>query len=80
MNRRDNDAVRSTVETIKGDTHDALDEMKQRVQAGGEKMNRAVQGEHMPLGERIASHVKEIGHDLKADVDKTKRDMRDKEM
>jgi hypothetical protein len=77
MDRRDNNAVRNTVDTIKGDTHDALDEAKERVNAGGEKMNRAVQGDAMPLGDRVASHVKEMGHDMKADYDKTKRDVRD---
>ena len=65
------------VETLKGDTHDALDEAKERVKAGGEKLNRAAQGDDMPLGDRLASHVKEAGHNLKADVDKTKRDVRD---
>ena len=76
MERRDNDLQR-TVDTIKGDTHDALDEAKHRVQAGGEKVKRAVEGDDMPLGDRVASHVKEAGHDLKAEYDKTKRDVRD---
>jgi hypothetical protein len=75
---RDNDADR-TVDTIKGDTRDAIDEAKHRVLAGGEKMKRAVEGDQMPLGDRIASHVKETGHEFKAEVDKTKRDVRDKE-
>jgi hypothetical protein len=77
MDRRDDDAVRRTVDTIKGDTHDALDEAKERVKAGGEKAKRAVEGDSMPLGDRVASHVKEMGHDLRADYDKTKRDVRD---
>jgi hypothetical protein len=76
MDRRDNDA-RDVVETIKGDTHDTLDEAKERVKAGSEKVNRAVQGDAMPLGDRVASHVKEAGHDIKADYDKTKREVRD---
>ncbi len=65
------------VDTIKGDTHDLLDEAKHRVKAGGEKLNRAVQGDEMPLGERIGSHVKELGHDMKADLDRSKREVRD---
>jgi hypothetical protein len=52
MDRRDDDSVRRTVETIKGDTHDALDEGKERVKAGGETMNRATEGENMPRGDR----------------------------
>ena len=71
-----NDASK-TADTIKGDTRDTLDEAKHRVLAGGEKVKRAVEGDEMPLGDRIASHVKEAGHDLKADVDKSKRDVRD---
>ncbi len=73
MERTDRDRV----ETLKGDTHDMLDEAKERVKAGGEKMKRAVEGDSMPLGERIGSHVKEMGHDLKADLDRGKRDVRD---
>jgi hypothetical protein len=76
MERDDND-LRRTVETVKGDTHDALDEAKHRVQAGAEKVKRAVEGDDMPLGDRVVSHVKEAGHDLKAEYDKTKRDVRD---
>ena len=75
---RDNDAGKK-VETIKNDTRDGLDEAKHRVLAGGEKAKRAVEGDQMPLGDRVASHVKEMGHDLKADVDKSKRDLRDTE-
>jgi hypothetical protein len=71
-----NDA-RDTLETIKGDTKDALHEAKERVQAGGEKVKRAVEGDSMPLGDRVASHVKEFGHEVSADVDKSKRELRD---
>jgi len=75
MDRRDD--TRNVVEAIKGDRHDTLDEATERVKAGGEKMKRAVEGDQMPLGDRIASHAKEFGHDLKADYDKSKRDVRD---
>ena len=77
MDRRDETDAKRTVDTIKADTGDALDEVKHRVQAGGEKVKRAVEGDDMPLGDRVASHVKEAGHDLKADFDKSKRDVRD---
>ncbi len=78
MDRHDDDTTtRKTVDTLKSDTHDALDEAKERVKAGAEKVNRAVQGDRMPLGDRVASHVREAGHDLKGDFDKTKRDVRD---
>ena len=73
MERTDRDKV----ETIKGDTHDMLDEAKERIKAGGERVKRAVEGDSMPLGERIGSHVKEMGHDMKADLDRGKRDVRD---
>jgi hypothetical protein len=72
-----NDQTRDRVDTIKADTHDALDEAKERVKAGGEKVKRAVEGDSMPLGDRVASHVKEMGHDVKAEYDKTKRETRD---
>lgn len=76
MERRDNG--RDPLETLKGDTHDALDEAKHRLKAGGEKMKRGVEGDAMPLGDRVASHVKELGHDLKADLEKSSREARDK--
>ncbi len=64
------------IETIKSDTADAVDELKERAKAGGEKLNRAVKGDDMPVGDRIGSHVKEMGHDLRADLDRSKRDVR----
>jgi hypothetical protein len=73
MERSKNDKV----ETLKGDTRDVIDEAKERVKAGGEKVKRAVEGDSMPLGERIGSHVKEMGHNVRADVDSAKRDVRD---
>jgi hypothetical protein len=65
------------VETVKQDTADLADEAVERAKAGGERVNRAAQGDAMPLGDRVASHVKEAGHNLKADFDKSKRDVRD---
>jgi hypothetical protein len=62
---------------IKHDTHDAIDELKQRAQAEGERLNRAAQGDAMPLGERVASNVREAGHNIAAETDKVKRDVRD---
>ena len=64
------------VDTVKDDVRDTADEMKERLKAGGEKAKRAVEGDQMPLGERIASNVKEKGHEMRADFDKTKRDVR----
>lgn len=75
MERRDNG--RDRVDTVKDDTKDMLDEAKHRVKAGSEKITRAVEGGAMPPGERLASHAKEIGHNVKADVDKAKRELRD---
>jgi hypothetical protein len=68
---------RDAVETVKQDTADLADEAVERAKAGGERVSRAVQGDAMPLGDRILSNVKEAGHNLKADVDKSKRDVRD---
>jgi hypothetical protein len=66
-----------SLETVKQDTADLADEAMERAKAGGERVNRAVQGDAMPLGDRVASNVKEAGHNLKADFDKSKRDVRD---
>lgn len=50
------------------------DEMKNRVGAGAEKAKRAVEGDDMPVGDRIGSHVKEAGHNIKAEFDKGERE------
>ena len=68
---------RDRIETVKADTADMVDEAKHRLAAGAEKAKRAVEGDAMPLGDRAASHVKEAGDDVAADVDKAKRELRD---
>ncbi|HYZ17347.1 MAG TPA: hypothetical protein VE591_13140 [Candidatus Acidoferrum sp.] len=68
------------VDTVKDDVRDTGDELKERLKAGGERAKRAVEGDQMPLGERIASNVKEAGHKMRAEFDKTKRDIRDNDM
>lgn len=65
------------ISTIKDDVHDGVDEGTERVKAGAEKAKRAIQGDSMPLGDRIVSHVKEAGHDVKAEFDSSKREARD---
>lgn len=70
------DLQKDRVETLKDDVRDAADELKERAKAGGERAKRAVEGDQMPLGERIASNVKEKAHDVKADIDKSKREVR----
>jgi hypothetical protein len=62
--------------TLKHDTKDAVDEVKQRAQAAGEHLKRDVAGDAMPLGDRIVSNVKEVGHKAAADIDAAKRDVR----
>lgn len=64
------------LDTLKHDTKDAVDEVKNRAQAGGEHLKRDVAGDSMPLGDRIVSNVKETLHNTKADVDAAKRDVR----
>jgi hypothetical protein len=70
-----NDA-RDTMKTVKNDTKDTLDEAKHRAQATGERLSRDVQGDAMPLGDRVKSNVKEALHNTKADFDAAKRDAR----
>lgn len=59
------------------DLRDSADELKHRTQAGAEKVKRAVAGPEMSAGDKIASHVKEAGHNMAAGVDRAKRDVRD---
>lgn len=71
-----NDDGKEKVDTLKHDTKDVVDEVKQRAQAAAEHIKREVAGTAMPLGERIASNVKEAVHKTKADIDAAKRDVR----
>lgn len=64
------------LDTLKHDTEDTLDEAKQRAQAAGEKVKRGLEGEAMPMGERIVSNVKETLHNAAADIDAAKREVR----
>ena len=64
------------LKTLKHDTKDAVDEVKQRAQAGGEPLKRDVAGDSMPLGDRVVSNVKETLHKTQADIDSAKRDVR----
>jgi gas vesicle protein len=64
------------LDTLKHDTEDAVDEVKNRAQAAGEHLKRDVAGDSMPLGERIVSNVKEAVHKTQADIDAAKRDVR----
>jgi archaellum component FlaC len=62
--------------TLKHDTKDAADEVKNRAQAAGEHLKRDVSGSSMPLGDRIVSNVKETVHKTQAEIDAAKRDVR----
>ena len=64
------------LDMLKHDTKDTIDEAKQRAQAAGEKVKRGVEGDAMPMGERIVSNVKESLHNAAADIDAAKRDIR----
>ncbi len=68
--------TRTTFNTIKDDVKDGVDELRHRAGAAGEQISRDVQGDDMPLGDRIVSHVKEAGHRLAAGADAAKRDVR----
>jgi F0F1-type ATP synthase membrane subunit b/b' len=70
------DKAKEKLETLKNDTKDTLDEVKQRAQAGAEHLKRGAEGDSMPIGERIVSNVKEALHNTKGDIDAAKRDVR----
>lgn len=68
MDKHDN------IDTVKEDVRTGVDEMTERAKAGGEALKRAVAGDAMTPGEKLGSHVKEIGHDMKAGLDKMERE------
>lgn len=74
-NRMANDS-KEKIDTLKHDTKDAASELKHRAQAAGEHVKREVAGDSMPMGDRIASNVKEVTHKTQADIDAAKRDVR----
>ena len=61
------------------DAKDAAHEADHRVKAGTEHVKREILGDAMNPAEKAVSHVKEAGHNVAADVDKAKRDVRDRE-
>jgi len=72
-----NDSTTSKpVENLKADASDVIDETKNRAQATGERAKRTVAGDSMTPGEKIGSHLKEAGHELKAGLDKASRELR----
>ena len=60
------------------DTKDALHEIKHRSEAGIEHATRDIAGDEMTTGEKVKSFVHEDVENTKADIDKTKRVIRDK--
>lgn len=61
------------------DAKDAIHEADHRLKAGVEHLKRDVAGDTMNPAEKVASNLKEAGHNVAADVDKAKRDLRDQE-
>jgi hypothetical protein len=66
------------VKKIVDDTKDALHEIKHRSEAGIERATRDIAGDEMTTGEKVKSFVNEDVENTKADIDKTKRVIRDK--
>jgi F0F1-type ATP synthase membrane subunit b/b' len=60
------------------DIKDAANEAKHRVTAGGEHAKRDLVGDDMTVGEKAKSVVNEIKNRAQAEVDRTKREVRDK--
>ena len=61
------------------DGHAAAHEADHRVRAGTEHIKREILGDAMDPAEKAVSQVKEAGHNVAADVDKAKREIRDRE-
>jgi F0F1-type ATP synthase membrane subunit b/b' len=64
------------IDTLKHDTKDGASELKHRAEAAVEHIRREIAGDSMPLGDRIASNVKENVLKAQADIDAAKRDVR----
>jgi len=64
------------IDTLKHDTKDAANELKNRAQATGEHIKREVAGDSMPVGDRIVSNARETLHKTLADIEAAKRDVR----
>ncbi len=62
--------------TVK-DIGDTLKEGAHRGEADAERAKRSVAGDAMTPGEKLGSVAKEVGSDTKAEIDKTKRSIRD---
>ena len=60
------------------DAKDAAHEVDHRVKAGTEHLKRDIAGDTMNPVEKAGSSLKEAGHDVAAEADKAKREMRDR--
>ena len=59
------------------DIRDRISEAKHRTEAGAEKLERDTDPGTMSEGDRMRSAVEETKHNIQADVDKGKRELRD---
>jgi ElaB/YqjD/DUF883 family membrane-anchored ribosome-binding protein len=64
------------IDTLKHDTKDTTSELKHRAEAAVERVRRELDGDAMPMGDRVVSNVKEAVHKTQADIDAAKRDVR----
>jgi hypothetical protein len=67
----------SDINKLGKDVGDAIKEGVHRGEADSERAKRTVAGDEMTPGEKAGSIAKEIGSDVKADIDKSKRTIRD---
>ena len=68
------DAIKDTI----ADAKDATNETLHRSAADAERTRREVEGESMTPGEKVASGASEAKHRVEAEIDKTKRNVRDR--
>jgi hypothetical protein len=59
------------------DVRDAMDEAGHRTVAEGERAKRDLAGGTMSAGDKAKSVANEAKHNIQAEVDKTKRNLRD---
>jgi hypothetical protein len=67
----------SEISKLGKDAADAIKEGVHRGEADSERAKRTIAGDQMTPGEKAGSIANEIGSDIKADIDKSKRNIRD---
>lgn len=69
--------IKHSVKKVAENIHDRIDETAHRTVAEGENARRKVAGDKMTRSEKVKSMVNQAKHEIKANVDKAKRTIRE---